>query len=89
MTLQEQVSHTVAGYRKHGAGHWPGAHHFELVELDQNGRTGEYRYVCHGCSTTAARFVLEVLLQDRNPLWDMVGAYASPAEHCYFCGGKL
>ncbi len=69
---------------------WPGAHHFVMVEVREDGDlTGDGWEVCHDCLREAARMAAVRLGAGHATFYDLVGETEGSEERCRLCGGGL
>jgi hypothetical protein len=72
----------AANYFKLGAGYWPGAAFFSLVELDRHGNSIDAHPVCRACVREAALTVLVCL---QTPNLTPIDLYAETGVVSGFC----
>lgn len=84
------ATRSIDGFLRHGAAHWPGAHHFVIVEVREDGDlTGDGWEVCHDCLREAARMAAARLETGHDTFYDLVGETEASDERCLLCGGRL
>jgi hypothetical protein len=87
--LVRRLKEAAEGFQRFGAGYWPGADHFVLLELDAEGScTGDARDVCRCCVREAARLVEARLVRPGLVLLDLVGDSSPGQECCCICGAR-
>jgi hypothetical protein len=87
-SLPGRLREAAQGFLQYGPNFWPGAHHFVLLELDDEGScTGDAALVCRACVREAAAVVeARVLSQARQRLLDLVGDSSPQDGPCCICG---
>jgi hypothetical protein len=83
-----RLRETAHGFLRFGAAYWPGADHFDLLELDAEGScTGDARDVCRCCVREAAAIVEARAQCDGGAaVLDLVGSTSPQDGPCSICG---
>jgi len=86
--LTGRLRETAQSFLQFGPACWPGADHFELLEVDAEGScTGDASPVCRACVREAAAMVeTRVLSQACPPLLDLIGSSSPQDGPCCICG---
>jgi len=84
------AARSIDGFLRHGPAFWPGAHHFVMVEVREDGDlTGDGWEVCHDCLREAARMAAARLEVGDATFYDLAGETEGSGERCRLCGGGL
>jgi hypothetical protein len=84
------AARSIDGFLRHGAACWPGAHHFVVVEVREDGDlTGDGWEVCHDCLREAARMAAARLEASYHTFHDLVGETEGSDQPCLLCRGGL